>query len=473
MGRNRRQQPSAKQHKQNPRSTRPLRAIGAIDPDQPTMDVPTQVRQAIHLGARSSYGRFLDQALVDSVVDVLLSAAHDGLIDVEIVMSQSLVNKLEELYDGCWQPVDVAHATHRIASAHLMDLLRDVVDVEALRSGAAQRAPRTWLDQLSVVLAGRKSPTAAWPNASHTADVGASPDQIDLLVTRWRTRCGLDISGGLYDSLELLGKLDTLTTLTCIGPVPKRWPATHIDIDIDARDERSTADPKMLARIRALLAKAEATTFPAEADAFTSKAQDLMTRHAIHAAVLHASSFDNEHDLEGDVVARRVHLDNPYSAEKVTLLGAVYRANGARIAWHDTYGFCTVVGLAVDLDLAEVMFTSLLLQATKSVGEASVGPAHTRTRQYRQAFLVAFAIRIGERLGDAVDDATTQATCEYGTSLAPILAARADAVDRQFDKMFPGAGQMRGRSFNLGGWNAGLAAADQAVLDLDRRSIDR
>ena len=37
----------------------------------------------------------------------------------------------------------------------------------------------------------------------------------------------------------------------------------------------------MLERVRALLAKAESTTFPEEADALTAKAQQLMTRHAL------------------------------------------------------------------------------------------------------------------------------------------------------------------------------------------------
>ena len=47
------------------------------------------------------------------------------------------------------------------------------------------------------------------------------------------------------------------------------------------------ATDAVLARIRQLLAKAESTTFEAEALAFTAKAQELMTRHAIDAALVH------------------------------------------------------------------------------------------------------------------------------------------------------------------------------------------
>jgi hypothetical protein len=40
-------------------------------------------------------------------------------------------------------------------------------------------------------------------------------------------------------------------------------------------------DQRMLDRVRALLAKAESTDFPQEADAFTARAQELMARHRI------------------------------------------------------------------------------------------------------------------------------------------------------------------------------------------------
>ena len=78
----------------------------------------------------------------------------------------------------------------------------------------------------------------------------------------------------------------------------------------------------MLNRIRTLLAKAEATEFAAEAETFTAKAQDLMTRHAIDEALLRAAG-DQPIEIEGV----RVHIHNPYATEKVQLLNQVARAN--------------------------------------------------------------------------------------------------------------------------------------------------
>ena len=47
---------------------------------------------------------------------------------------------------------------------------------------------------------------------------------------------------------------------------------------------------RMLDRVRALLAKAESTTFPAEAEALTGKAQELIARHSIDEALLAAAA---------------------------------------------------------------------------------------------------------------------------------------------------------------------------------------
>src|SRR5438045_2689314 len=45
-------------------------------------------------------------------------------------------------------------------------------------------------------------------------------------------------------------------------------------------------DDRMLAKVRALLAKAESTEFTDEADALTAKAQELMTRYSIDRALV-------------------------------------------------------------------------------------------------------------------------------------------------------------------------------------------
>ena len=57
---------------------------------------------------------------------------------------------------------------------------------------------------------------------------------------------------------------------------------------------RSVVEPRILDKVRALLAKAESTEFPEEAEAYTAKAQELMARHRIDRAVLGATGRGSE-----------------------------------------------------------------------------------------------------------------------------------------------------------------------------------
>jgi hypothetical protein len=125
----------------------------------------------------------------------------------------------------------------------------------------------------------------------------------------------------------------------------------------------------MLGKIRALLSKAEATTFSEEADAFTEKAQDLMTRYAIDEALL------DDADGHREVDTIRIHVENPYAQAKAQLLSTVGAVNRVRVIWDDHHGMATAVGMAIDLQLVEMLFTSLLVQATLSIAAAIIAEA--------------------------------------------------------------------------------------------------
>lgn len=227
----------------------------------------------------------------------------------------------------------------------------------------------------------------------------------------------------------------------------------------------------MLGRIRGLLAKAESTDYPEEAEALSAKAQQLMTRYAVDAAVLEAGSG---RPLVEDVRARRVHLVQPYAEAKVQLLTVVAAANGVRSVWHDEVGMATVVGLPVDLELTELMFTSLLVQATRAMTETGrMGSARTRSPSFRRSFLLAYAARIGERLAEARDAGTAEAEAVAGTALIPVLEARTEAVDDVLEDLFPRLRTVETRVSNAQGWRAGRLAADHADLGAGRTEVDR
>ncbi len=241
-------------------------------------------------------------------------------------------------------------------------------------------------------------------------------------------------------------------------------------------------DERLLGRIRALLAKAEATEFAEEAEALSARAQQLMAKYSIDHALLAAR--------EGHAEApggRRLAVDNPYDAPKVTLLSTVARANRCRTVWLKELGLVTVIGFPADLDAVELLFTSLLVQADGAMlraGGKKDAYGRSRTRAFRQSFLVSYAVRIGERLAEAAGQAEREAVAEQeaaleqeagrqreaahggGRDLVPFLAARHRAVDDAVAEMF-GDGLTRSRAVratDAEGWYSGRAAADLASL---------
>ncbi|GAB2935681.1 DUF2786 domain-containing protein [Rhodococcus aerolatus] len=365
----------------------------------------------------------------------------DAGVDTNGLVTAQLLRSVGMLWEHGWQPRDLAHAVRKQWSQRVGRLLVEVVAHEALLARAAQRAPQEWLDQL--------------------AEVGAQVSRGEAVVAGWWSREGLSAEDGWRDCLRLLGQLTVLPRLEALGPAPSQWGAHRRPPLTDAAAASGAApEPKVLARIRGLLAKAESTDFPDEADALTAKAQDLMTRHAIDAAVLDAAQPAG---TGSGVVARRVHVEQPYASAKVQLLDAVGTANGVRVVWTSSIGAATVVGHPGDLDLSEMLFTSLLVQATRALAEAGRSPG-AGSPAFRRAFLFSYAVRIGERLEAAREHARDEATEAYGTDLVPVLARRSEAVDRALEELFPALGRRRRTRVDASGWHAGRAAADRADL---------
>ncbi|AZP19421.1 DUF2786 domain-containing protein [Streptomyces aquilus] len=218
----------------------------------------------------------------------------------------------------------------------------------------------------------------------------------------------------------------------------------------------ASAEPRMLTRIRALLAKAEATGYPDEAEALTAKAQELMARHSVDEALLDAQA--PTHDAPG---ACRIGVEPPYEQAKAVLLDAVATANHCRAVWNEAFAFSTVVGFGPDLDAVELLYTSLLVQATTAMTKAEAAQragGRKRTKTFRQSFLAAYAHRVGDRLRAAAET-------QVGDDLLPVLATREVAVTDRVDRMFPQTTTTRLRGVtDEAGWVEGAEAADRAQV---------
>jgi hypothetical protein len=235
---------------------------------------------------------------------------------------------------------------------------------------------------------------------------------------------------------------------------------------VSPNNERPTApnrlDAKTLERVRALLAKAESTSFVEEAEAFTVKAQELMARYGIDAAMMAVAT-----ERASSPGRRNVALDPPYEEAKALLLTVVAQANRCEAVWSKHENQSVVFGFDVDLDVVELLYVSLHLQATTAMLAAGshVDPGgRSRTRSFRRAFLMSFASRIGERLREAAEAVLVEAEADIGRALVPVLAERVEAVHAAVSQAFPSLHAKAPTISNHGGWHAGRAAADRANL---------
>jgi hypothetical protein len=402
----------------------------------------------------------------ETISTVLLSAAHErcagdpeagtriGVIvadrcaDQPGTISSAVRCALMPLVTAAWQqgwsPEDLHQIARRRLDAVGVSYLVDAIADQTQRYAKAT-VPQRWLDDL------RHMGAVVW----------WEPDQTGGHLVQWAWRHGARMAEALSTVIEVLALLLTLPALPRIGPPPGFAAASATP--------RRGVDQKMLARVRALLAKAESTTFPEEAEALSAKAQELMSRYSLERIVIDSTASTGNVLDPHPAAARRLWLDNPYVAAKAMLVGAVAEANRCRTVLSEKLGFTTVLGDEVDLEIVELLSTSLLVQATRamvSAGSQTSRTGRSRTRSYRQSFLLAYATRVGERLNTAREAGT--AAVADPARLLPVLAARERVVDELFESMFP---ESVARSFSVGnaaGWHAGRAAADLAVLDTRR-----
>lgn len=260
----------------------------------------------------------------------------------------------------------------------------------------------------------------------------------------------------------LAGRLPAIPTTT---PPPGGTPAAPAD-------EAATRglDDRVLTRVRTLLAKAESTEFPEEAEALTAKAQQLISRHAISAAVL-----DAERGLERAAALRRHLVDDPYADPKCQLVATVADANGCQAVTTRAFGWVTLAGDERDLDAVEVLATSLLAQATAAMhrmGPRRDASGRSRTRSFRRSFLLGFAQRIGHRLSEA-EQAETVEAADGDHRVLPVLASREARARDAISAAFPEVTRRTVTVSHAGGWQAGQAAADLADLGAGERRLRR
>jgi hypothetical protein len=381
-----------------------------------------------------------------------------------------ILSFVRALWSHGWQPRDLAHIVGRELGAAHRTLAVEAIAIDHASAKHAYVDPR-WVAQLAAIGAiddeDHVPPsTAASERASLFSEDDLPPVASQRTVPRTLFPEAADRSTGaerfmiadLRVAIELCVLIIGLPQLATHITPPGQRPTGPMP----RTNSASRLDDKILTRVRGLLAKAESTTFEAEADALTAKAQELMARHAIDLAMLDSRAPNRDAPS-----ARRIHFDDPYIDAKSQLLTVVSRENRVSAVFSTGLGFSTIMGFESDLDIVELLFTSLLTQATSAMvaeGKTVDHYGRSTTRSFRQSFLVSFAHRIGERLREANVAAAADARSEMGDVFLPVLADRKVEVDDFVTQVFPRTVSRSVNASNGAGWAAGRTAADRASI---------
>jgi hypothetical protein len=269
-------------------------------------------------------------------------------------------------------------------------------------------------------------------------------------------------------------------------------------------DQLSDPHADQLRVIRKLLARAESTDFEAERDACLAKVGELIARYSLEDALQWA---EDDSPTRTEPTERVLAVPGPYAARKVILFGSVAAhcgctlidlgagagAAGAAAASAAAAGgsvtaggpagsaasrWVAMIGLPGDLERAEVLATSLLVQLTRAMLVGSpAGRAGSATAAWRRSFIMGFIETVSERLARSAASADAEAATGAGdepvgagaaaaASTALVLAGRDDAVAAEVRRRYP---RLRTVRIDAGssprGRAAGRTAGDRAQLD--------
>ncbi|MGV0596374.1 DUF2786 domain-containing protein [Mycolicibacterium porcinum] len=362
----------------------------------------------------------------------LLDEFPCGAHDLALAAEGTLAGAISGAWQLGWSPNDLHEFARRRLDAAAAGYLAEAVVRESRHYPVTSLHPR-WRAELTAL----------------PVDIAHGPPQ----MWNWADRNAVDHHAALTIVLKVLRLLGTLPRLEPLLPLPGAHQHSAVAVN--------PTDAKALSRVRGLLAKAEATKFPEEAEALSAKAQELMSRYSLQHAIR-----DHEQGRAAEATARRIWIDSPYVSAKAALVQSVATANRCQMVCAEKLGFVAVIGAECDLEFVELLSTSLLVQTNRAMlaaGRTTSG--HTRTRSFRQSFLLSYAARIGERLTATSTAVATEV--DRGT-LLPVLAARSQATEDLTNRLFPATIPRMMSPSNGAGWAAGRIAADLAQLDVRR-----
>jgi len=228
------------------------------------------------------------------------------------------------------------------------------------------------------------------------------------------------------------------------------------------------ADP-LLARVRKLLAKAEdAGVTPAEAQALTAKAAELMAKYGIDRALLAAERPETDRPAD-----RIIDIGNPWARVQAHLLCGLASALRCQcvILPHPGPGSrIHLFGYSSDIERTDVLYTSLLVQMWQGLADAQVPDWSRSPRAWRRSWLLGFATAVVARVRAAEHEATRQATAPAaatGSEAALVLADRSRVIRHNIEQAYPVTRKSQ-VTYSGSGYGAGYTQGQRADIGTTR-----
>jgi len=229
------------------------------------------------------------------------------------------------------------------------------------------------------------------------------------------------------------------------------------------------APERLLERVRKLLAKAEAEgVTTAEAQALTAKAAELMAKYGIDRALLAARQ--PETDKPGN---RIVTVYNPWARVQAHLLCGLAAALRCQCILLPSRSGQRVhmFGYASDLERADVLYTSVLIQMWHGLVAADVPAQAPSVRAWRRSWLLGFAAAVIARVRAAEQAAERSAVATQAgggsSSAALVLADRALVIRQHVAGAYPVTRTAR-VTYSGSGYRDGYAEGRRADIGAGR-----
>jgi Protein of unknown function (DUF2786) len=226
-----------------------------------------------------------------------------------------------------------------------------------------------------------------------------------------------------------------------------------------------STDGALLQRVRKLLAKAEADgVTPAEAEALTAKAAELMARYGIDRALLAA-----QHPGTDQPADRVIDIPNPWARVQAHLLCGLASALRCQPVILPSAGPGTrihVFGFASDIERTDILYTSVLVQMWRALAAAPVPAQARNVRVWRRSWLLGFTTAVVHRVRAAEQRAAQQAAAPEAGSRSRaelVLADRQQIIQRNLGQAYPVTRRSR-VTYTGSGYGDGYSKGTQAEL---------